>query len=183
MELLTTAYDPDATEAPAAAYSEYDQYYDLYATPSAAPAGADDQGLYATPTAAPAAGRRRLDDGYDVYYGEGYCSDVNGVGLEHSVYGYSSAEECGSLCIDYGSTNGIDFVGVRYDDFGGTAYYCECQTTCDCKFGFLGTSYALVPAGTDWAASSAGGRGRGGRGRRRARRWPRRRRRSRPAPS
>ena len=109
MELLTTAYDPDATEAPAAAYSEYDQYYDLYATPSAAPAGADDQGLYATPTAAPAAGRRRLDDGYDVYYGEGYCSDANGVGLEHSVYGYSSAEECGSLCIDYGSTNGIDF--------------------------------------------------------------------------
>jgi hypothetical protein len=100
--LLTTAYDPDATEAPAAAYySEYDQYYDLYATPSAAPAGAYDQGLYATPTAAPAAGRRRLDDvSYDSYTGEGYCSDVTApVVLEYSDYFYSSATECGSACI------------------------------------------------------------------------------------
>ncbi|KAH8063630.1 hypothetical protein JL722_2813 [Aureococcus anophagefferens] len=79
---------------------------------------------------------------------------AHGEGLDQ-VANYSLAVNetlCGSACINYGSTYGIDFVGVRYDDYGGLGYYCACQTTCDCKVGQLSTtSVALVPAGTDWA--------------------------------
>ena len=98
--------------------------------------------------------RRRLDESYDTYYGQGHCYDPN----EYDLYAltgtvYSSAEDCASACVEGADSMNFDLKGVRYD---AESNYCACQTVCDCKVGLLDlTSYALIDVDFDFAGLAA----------------------------